>query len=198
METRRDKLFVGGLFLLLVLAIVALVWGAIAHQRQMQALEARMQTTLRERQTQQEASVKELRQRLDAQAVQMLSTMSVPLGWAVRKEWMDKNPAQIRAYFDDLIFYPGVRSVELVDSSGTVLISSDKGRENQPVGDIYPAGVLQAERTAVFQRSGDQFVVGVPVLGLSAREATVVLVYDRTAGTAPARSPPNAPANGGA
>lgn len=208
MKLDNDKRYWAIIGILVILLAIVLIWAATERTRASNVLQTEKNAVLQASQRQLDAQAEQWQQRLteqaaarqkamDEEAASLLRLVAVPLGWVVRAEISAKNHGRVRSYFNDLIGYPGIRNIELMDAAGRVLVATDQGREGLPIDASYPAAVQEVDQPSAFQVGSDLFVAAVPIFGLSAKQGTVVLSYERRSAqpSAPVSAEPAAPAS---
>lgn len=127
---------------------------------------------------------KQAETRQAAMVKQSLSQFGVPLAWAIRREMMAGNLDQVDQYVTDLVKLDGFESVTVAQADGSIVVASDRRNMGVAFGSLYAERYLTAEQITVEETAPGQWLLVVPVMGLSARLGTVAIDY---------RAPPSAP-----
>jgi hypothetical protein len=118
---------------------------------------------------------------LQARADRLLVLSAAPLAWAVREPLGRQDLATIATYFRELAREPMVRRVALVAPDGAVQVASDPDLEGRPATELFGAVDLAADEPRTTTTPGG-VVLTAPVLGVTERLGTVVLVAEPAAG----------------
>lgn len=184
----RRRLVVAAILaaVIIVLAAVLYVWqrlddaGSSASAR---VADARAETSaaVARLATADHRSLAALHARMQERADRLLLLSAVPLAWAVRDPLAREDLATISTYFRELAREPMVRRVALVAADGTVKVASDPDLEGRPAAQLFGDVDLAADEPRLAPSAG-AVVVSVPVLGVTDRLGTVIVVADRATG----------------
>lgn len=108
---------------------------------------------------------------------QSLSQFGVPLAWAIRREMMAGNLDQVDQYVTDLVKQEGFESVAVAKADGVIAVASDRRQVGAAFGSLYAERYLTAEQITAEETAPGQWLLVVPVMGLTARLGTVVIEY---------------------
>jgi hypothetical protein len=108
---------------------------------------------------------------------QSLSQFSVPLAWAIRREMMGGNLDQVDQYVTDLVKQEGFEGVTVAKADGSITVASDRRHVGAAFGSLYAERYLTAEQISAEEIAPGQWLLVVPVMGLTARLGTVAIDY---------------------
>jgi len=108
---------------------------------------------------------------------QSLNLFGVPLAWAIRREMMAGNLDQVDQYVSDLVKLKGVERVTVAKADGSIVVASDRGDLGAAFGSLYAERHLTAEQIVAEETAPGQWLLVVPVMGLTARLGTVAIGY---------------------
>jgi hypothetical protein len=108
---------------------------------------------------------------------QSLSRFGVPLAWAIRRELMAGNLDQVDQYVTDLVKQEGFESVAVAKADGVIAVASDRRQVGAAFGSLYAERYLTAEQISAEEIAPGQWLLAVPVMGLTARLGTVAIEY---------------------
>lgn len=106
-----------------------------------------------------------------------LELMSVPLAWAVRREMLAGNLDQVDQYVGELVRLDGVEEVLVANADGIIVAASDRRHAGAVFQTLYPERYLSADEIAIDEPAAGQWLIAIPVMGLSARLGTMVVGY---------------------
>lgn len=152
-------------FILIIVAAGIYLWGYI----RVKSFERRM----KERETE---IVQKTQIILNEKTKEFLKITALPLVWAVRKDMMRGNFDEINEYMERLVQEKGFKKILLVDTMGTIVLSTDKKMQGQKFVDHYPVEFLQANDVVINTDSVNIRAVA-PVMGLNSRLGTLVITY---------------------
>lgn len=110
-------------------------------------------------------------------AKQSLSQFGVPLAWAIRRELMGGNMDQVDQYVTDLVKLEGFEGVTVAKADGVIAVASDRRHLGAAFGNLYAERYLTAEQISAEETAPGQWLLVVPVMGLTARLGTVAIDY---------------------
>jgi hypothetical protein len=166
--------------LLIIVAVIGLViigWIYVSKGiavRQAQEKVGQMQETVA---TQRMEWVKQAETRQAEMVKQSLSQFGVPLAWAIRREMMAGNLDQVDQYVTDLVKQEGFESVAVAKADGVIAVASDRRQVGAAFGSLYAERYLTAEQITAEETAPGQWLLVVPVMGLTARLGTVAIEY---------------------
>lgn len=108
---------------------------------------------------------------------QSLSQFGVPLAWAIRREMMGGNLDQVDQYVTDLVKLEGFEGVTVAKADGVIAVASDRRHVGATFGSLYAERYLTAEQISAEEIAPGQWLLVVPVMGLTARLGTVAIDY---------------------
>ncbi|MGH8672540.1 MAG: hypothetical protein ACREUA_10990 [Burkholderiales bacterium] len=186
-----------------VLALVAVAifgWKMVsdsAAQAELEAmrtdLNSQLESARRVAATQLTKAKEESQQQLRLQTEGLLRFSAIPLGLLARTEMLNKNIKALTEYVDLLVKEPNVLGVVMADATGTIVAASDRNLDQQPIDAVFPVEYTQIQRVTVKESEDGNLHVVSPVMGLSEKMGTVVVVYSKDAAL-PATSAAPAPA----
>lgn len=106
-----------------------------------------------------------------------LDLLGAPLAWAIRREMMAGNLDQVDQYVSDLVKLEGVHEVVVANADGAIVVASDRRHAGAAFVSLYPERYLRADEIVVDEVAAGRWLLAVPLMGLSARQGTVVLGY---------------------
>ena len=106
-----------------------------------------------------------------------LRLVTVPLVWAVRSEMIRSNYDQINQYLKQFVKEKNMKEIVIAKPDGTIVVATNKKFEGKPVTDIFPASVLQEDKTTVSSMANGEIMVASPVMGLSSKVGVLILLY---------------------
>jgi hypothetical protein len=110
-------------------------------------------------------------------ARQLLTSFSLPLAWAVRREMMAGNLDQVDQYVTELVRQPGFEQVVVAQPDGKIVVASDRKNQGKAFASLYDKRYLAADRISLQETAPGKWLVVVPILGLNARLGTVAIAY---------------------
>lgn len=160
---RGPYLLAGALALLLVGAVIW-KYSAVRHVEERAAAE---KTQIVER----------TRKVIEDQTGYFLRLTMKPFVWAIRKEMLRENYEQVNEYLVQFVKEPRVRLVLVIDAGGKVVAATDKKLEGLPIAETRPGILLDGEDTTITKEPGGDLLVLTPVMGLSSRLGSLLLIY---------------------
>jgi len=167
----------GCLFVLVIVGI--LVWKSQAddyHDR-LDVAQKKIKSLDQARKSEVAAAAAQARQALDARAEDLMRLSAVPLAWAIRADLIVGNLQRVEAYMNEFARENLVSGAVLADSKGQILLATDKALEKRNFDVVYPAEYLGVESPAMRRDERGAYRLIVPIMGLSARAGTLVVVY---------------------
>jgi hypothetical protein len=152
-------------FILLIVSAGIYLWGYI----RVKSFERRM----KERETE---ILQKTQIIVNEKTKEFLKITALPLVWAVGKNMMRGNFDEINEYMERLVQEKGFKEILLVDTTGTIVLSTDKKVQGQKFGNYYPVEFLQANDVVIISDSVNIRAVA-PVMGLNSRLGTLVITY---------------------
>jgi L-lactate utilization protein LutC len=101
----------------------------------------------------------------------------VPLVWAVRSEMIRDNYDQINQYLTQFVKEENIKEIVVAKPDGTIVVTTNKKFEGNPVSDILPPSVLEEDKLTVSSLENGDIMVVSPVMGLSAKVGVLILIY---------------------
>ncbi len=120
----------------------------------------------------------------------LLRMTSIPLSWVVRMEMPKGNYDNIDQYFKQIIKEDNFKVILLAGVDGKIIVSTDRRMEGANFSEYYPADLLEQYETTVRELNEQDLIVVTPVIGLTAKLGTLVMVYPMREAEAPAKSSP--------
>lgn len=117
------------------------------------------------------------REYTDKQYVEEETRFGQVLAWAVRGELIRNNLDQIDQYLNEVVKMKNTERVDLIDNDGQLLVSTDKRHEDAKGEHLYPDELLTHTKISVHSNVDDKKLLVIPVMGLNARIATVIVSY---------------------
>lgn len=114
-----------------------------------------------------------------------LGQFGVPLAWAIRREMMAGNLDQVDQYVSDLVKLEGFQGAMVAKADGVIAVASDRRHVGAAFDSVYAPRYLTATEINVEETAPGQWLLVVPVMGLSARLGTVAVEYRAPALTEP-------------
>jgi len=108
---------------------------------------------------------------------QSLTLFGMPLAWAIRREMMAGNLDQVDQYVSDLVKLKGVERVTVATADGVIAVASDRGEVGATFGSLYAERYLSVGQIVAEETAPGQWLLVVPVMGLTARLGTVAIDY---------------------
>ncbi|MFZ1852168.1 MAG: hypothetical protein WAU15_08090 [Nitrosomonas sp.] len=99
------------------------------------------------------------------------------LSWAVRGELIRNNIDQIEQYFGEVVRMKDTQRVDLVDSEGQLLVSTDKRFQESKANDVYPKEFLNLQKITLNSDVNNNKILVIPVMGLNKKIGTVIVSY---------------------
>ena len=106
-----------------------------------------------------------------------LRLVALPLTWAVRSEMIRDNYDQINQYLNQLVKEKNMKEIVVAKPDGTIVVATNKKREGTSVTSVFPPSVLQEDKTTVSTLENGDIMVVSPVMGLSAKQGVLILLY---------------------
>ncbi|MGV8935164.1 MAG: hypothetical protein ACOH1I_11095 [Gallionellaceae bacterium] len=119
---------------------------------------------------------------------QSLEIFCTPLAWAVRREMIDGNMAQVDQYVSDLVKQKGFEQIVVAKENGKVAVASDRKNLGADFSSLYASNYLTSDKITVENKGQGKWLLVIPVMGLSARLGTIAIDYQ-----VPADAPTPAP-----
>lgn len=164
-----DRVFWGAVVLFLVVTAGLFLWKRNAvHQVEERAEEERREL------------VERARGALESQAIDLLRTTALPLGWAVREQVLDENYGMLSDLFGEMVAEPDVRRIVYANVNDSILVSTDQRLEGQALSSAVPGAASAQDRVTVREREDGTYDVIVPVVGFAQKRGVVVITYDGT------------------
>jgi hypothetical protein len=165
--------------LLVFLGILLLVfaWKQISVNQAESRLEKERAEMTQSLETERSILIRKAREYADSQYNKEETRFGQVLSWAVRGELIRNNLDQVSQYLNELVKLKDTERVVLISDEGKLLVSTDKKLEEAEGKDLYPADVLQQRKITVMSDVNGKKLLIVPVMGLNARLATVVISY---------------------
>jgi len=117
----------------------------------------------------------------EASNQEQLGLMLKTFVWAVRAEILKNNYDQIDQYITQLIREPSILKVMLIDSKGTVLVSSDRKDQDQPFSDLFDDTLLFYDDAFTNYAEDGNMHLSAPIMSLNSRFGTLFVVYEPSA-----------------
>lgn len=169
--------------LLVFLGIVLLVfaWKHIAVSQAESRLQKERAEMTQNLETERSIIFRKAREYADSQYNKEEERFGQVLSWAVRGELIRNNLDQVNQYLNELVKLKNTERVVLISDEGKLLVSTDKKLEEAEGIDLYPADVLQQRKITIMSDVNGKKLLVVPVMGLNARLATVIISYKQAA-----------------
>lgn len=106
-----------------------------------------------------------------------LRLVALPLVWAVRSEMIRDNNDQINQYLNQLVKEKNMKVIVIAKPDGIIEVSTNKKLEGTSVTGVFPPLVLREEKTMVHSLEGGEIMVVSPIMGISAKLGTLILLY---------------------
>jgi hypothetical protein len=105
---------------------------------------------------------------------EQLRLLAKPFVWAVRAEMLRGNMDQVNLYLQDMVRERNFQRIEVADSRGVVIASTDKKNEGKPLADT---GRLSVDTIVVNTLGDSAWTISSPIMGLDSRLGTLVIDY---------------------
>lgn len=173
----RAVIALGAAFILFLGGV--LVWKSRAddYQERFDAAQRKIEALDQTRKTEVAAASAGARQALDARVEDLLRLSAVPLAWAIRADLIVGNLQRIEGYMNEFSRESLVSGVVLADAKGKIVLATDKAVEKQKFDAVYPLEYLGIESPTMRRDERGGYRLIVPIMGLSARAGTLVVVY---------------------
>lgn len=166
-----DRQFSGKYVLMLAGAIIVIIaWKSVAVGK----VESDMAKKL---QSERMAITLQAREYADQQYTKEEERFGQVLSWAVRGELIRNNIDQIEQYLAEVVRMKDTERVDLVDSEGQLLVSTDKRFQESKANDVYPKEILNLQKITLNSDLNNNKVLVIPVMGLNKKIATVIVSY---------------------
>ncbi len=106
-----------------------------------------------------------------------LRLVAVPLVWAVRSEMIRGNYDQINQYLSQFVKEQNMKEIIVAKPDGIIVLATNKKLEGTSVTGVFPASVLQEDKTTVNSLEGGNIMVVSPIMGISAKQGILILLY---------------------
>lgn len=106
---------------------------------------------------------------------EQLRLMAKPLAWAIRAEMMRGNMEGVNLYLSDMVREKNFQRIEIADTKGVIIASTDKKNEGQPVTGAQTA--LTSDSTLVESRGDSTWFISSPIMGFNNRLGTLLINY---------------------
>ncbi len=107
----------------------------------------------------------------------MLKLMAKPLVWSIRTEMLRGNMEQVNIYTNELVKEKNFDFIYMVDPEGTIIVSTDKKLEGQPVGSRVEESLLKTDSVVVVNNAAGMLTMAAPVMGFDKRLAVIIMDY---------------------
>lgn len=112
---------------------------------------------------------------ISQERAEQLRVMAKPFVWAVRSEMLRGNMEGVNLYLQDMVKEKNFQRIQVADTRGVVVASTDKKTEGKPLADT--GGMLAADSTIVNNTGDSAWVISSPVMGFNNRLGTLVIDY---------------------
>jgi len=164
--------------LVVVIALLAVLgWQRVAVNRADARLAAERETLSSQFQADRSALVSELKAKVEADADESKRQFGMALAWAVRGEMIRNNLDQVDQFFGEIIKLPHTERALLADSTGKVLVSTDRRYLGVALSMLVPVEATLAGEVAVRAGPNETKLLVIPIMGLNSRLGTVVVSY---------------------
>jgi len=164
--------------LVVVIALLAVLgWQRVAVNRADARLAAERETLSSQFQADRSALVSELKAKVEADADESKRQFGMALAWAVRGEMIRNNLDQVDQFFGEIIKLPHTERALLADSTGKVLVSTDRRYLGVALSTLVPVEATLAGEVAVRAGPNETKLLVIPIMGLNSRLGTVVVSY---------------------
>lgn len=110
----------------------------------------------------------------EERAVQ-LKLLAKPFVWAIRSEMLRGNMEGVNLYLQDMVKEKNFQRIQVADTRGMVVASTDKKTEGKPLADR--GGMLTADSTVVRNTGDSAWIISSPIMGFNNRLGTLVIDY---------------------
>lgn len=107
----------------------------------------------------------------------MLKVLSKSVVWSVRSEMLRGNNEQVDLLISDLVKENNFQYIHIVETTGNVLLSTNKKLEGQPVQNADVVNNLNADKTVIINAADSTTILVSPIMGYDSRLGTMVLCY---------------------
>lgn len=123
------------------------------------------------------------KERVQQTAVQMitgeraghLQLLAKPFVWAIRSEMLRGNMEGVNLYLQDMVKEKNFQRIQVADTRGVVVASTDKKTEGKPLADA--GRMLAADSTRVTNTADSAWIISSPIMGFNNRLGTLVIDY---------------------
>lgn len=107
----------------------------------------------------------------------LMRMTAIPLSWVVRAEMLKGNYENIDQYFNQIIKEDHFKVILLADTDGKILVATNKRMEGASLSQFYPSSLLEQYETTVTQLNSEELIAAAPVIGLTAKQGVLILLY---------------------
>jgi Tfp pilus assembly protein PilV len=102
-----------------------------------------------------------------------LKLLAKPFVWAIRSEMLRGNMEGVNLYLQDMVRERNFQRIQVADTRGVVVASTDKKTEGKPLTGSAPT----ADSTLVHKVGDSAWTVTSPIMGFNSRLGTLVIDY---------------------
>lgn len=111
----------------------------------------------------------------------MLLLVCKPLIWSIRSEMLRGNMEQVNIFTTDLVREPNFQFIHLVDTEGTIIVSTDKKLEGSKAEGVIDPNQLLVTEPTTYTDANLLMVVAAPVMGYDRKLGVLIFGYQQDA-----------------
>lgn len=177
-DIKHKQLPMWSVLVFLGLLLLMFVWKTIAVNQAENRLEKGQVELAQQLEMERKMLIRKAREYADSQYQKEEERFGQVLAWAVRGEMIRNNLDQIDQYLTELVKIKDTERVVLISEDGKLLVSTDKRLEDAEASSVYPKEVLNQRKITIKSDVDGKKLLIVPVMGLNARLATIVISYN--------------------
>jgi hypothetical protein len=177
-DLQHKQLPMWSVLVFLGLLLLVFVWKTIAVNHAENRLEKGQVELVQQLEIERKTLIRKAREYADSQYQKEEERFGQVLAWAVRGEMIRNNLDQIDQYLTELVKTKDTERVVLISEDGKLLVSTDKRLEDAEASSVYPKEVLNQRKITIKSDVDGKKLLIVPVMGLNARLATIVISYN--------------------
>lgn len=177
-DLQHKQLPMWSVLVFLGLLLLVFVWKTIAVSQAENRLENGQIELVQQLEMERKMLIRKARVYADSQYQKEEERFGKVLAWAVRGEMIRNNLDQIDQYLTELVKTKDTERVDLISEDGKLLVSTDKRLENTEASSVYPKEVLNQRKITIKSDVDGKKLLIVPVMGLNARLANIVISYN--------------------
>jgi hypothetical protein len=176
-DLQHKQLPMWSVLVFLGILLLVFAWKTIAVSQAENRLEREQVELAEQLEMERKTLIRKAREYADKQYQKEEERFGQVLAWAVRGEMIRNNLDQIDQYLTEIVKTKDTERVVLISEDGKLLVSTDKRLENAEASSVYPKEVLNQRKITIKSDVDGKKLLIVPVMGLNARLATIVISY---------------------